>query len=54
MHLADRRSQEWVDGMHAFLDVAEDNKSPSGDMFCPCGQCKNQKSYKSRGFFTSI
>ena len=49
MYLADRRSKQWVDGMHAFLDVAEANKLPSGAMFCPCGQCENRRTYKSRG-----
>ena len=43
MYNADRRSKEYVDGMHSFLEVAKANKKPKGFMCCPCSQCRNEK-----------
>ena len=44
MYEADRCSSEFVNGLHSFLQVAEANKR-DGFMCCPCGVCKNNKSY---------
>ena len=46
MYNADRRSKEFIDGLHYFLDVAEANKQ-NGFMCCPCGDCQNQMDYSS-------
>nr|AAT38070.1 putative TNP2 transposable element [Oryza sativa Japonica Group] len=43
---ADRRSKEFIDGMHYFLGVANDNKR-NGFISCPCDKCKNQKEYST-------
>src|SRR3954465_13382642 len=40
----DRHSGEFVNGLHSFLQVAEANKK-DGFISCPCGVCKNNKSY---------
>ena len=44
---AERRTQEFIDGLHYFLDVAEANQQNSF-MCCPCIQCQNNKDYSSR------
>ena len=44
MYNADRRSQEFIEGVHSFLRVAEANKH-DGFMYCPCAICKNLKEY---------
>jgi hypothetical protein len=46
MYNADRRSQEFIDGMHYLLSVAEANKQDDF-MRCPCALCKNLKEYAS-------
>jgi hypothetical protein len=46
MYNADRRSKEFIDGVHYFLRVAEANKR-DGFMCCPCALCKNLKEYSS-------
>ena len=46
MYNADRRSQEFIEGVHSFLRVAEANKR-DGFMCCPCVICKNLKEYAS-------
>ena len=46
MYNADRRSQEFIEGVHSFLRVAEANKC-DGFMCCPCAICKNLKEYAS-------
>nr|ABA99466.1 transposon protein, putative, CACTA, En/Spm sub-class [Oryza sativa Japonica Group] len=38
---ADRRSKEFIDGVHYFLRVAEANRQ-RGFICCPCNKCKNQ------------
>ncbi|XP_066335752.1 uncharacterized protein [Miscanthus floridulus] len=43
---ADRRSQDFIEGLHYFLGVAEANKR-DGFMCCPCALCKNLKEYSS-------
>nr|AAU90252.1 putative polyprotein [Oryza sativa Japonica Group] len=43
---ADRRSKEFIDGVHCFLGVANDNKR-NGFISCPCDKCKNQKEYST-------
>src|ERR1041384_2269493 len=40
----ERRSGEFVNGLHSFMRVAEANKR-DGFISCPCGVCKNNKSY---------
>ena len=46
---ADRRTKEFVDGMHSFLEVAKANKNPKGFMCCPCSQCRNEKDHADWG-----
>jgi hypothetical protein len=43
---ADRRSDEFIKGMHSFLNMAETNKQ-NGFMCCQCGVCQNDKDYPS-------
>ena len=46
MYNADRRSNEFIEGLHYFLSVAEANKQ--NDFMCfPCVNCKNNKDYSS-------
>ena len=44
MYNADRRSQEFMDGVHSLLHAAEANKH-NGFMCCPCAVCKNTMEY---------
>ncbi|XP_066337710.1 uncharacterized protein [Miscanthus floridulus] len=46
MYNADRRSQDFIEGLHYFLGVAEANKR-DGFICCPCALCKNLKEYSS-------
>ncbi|XP_039776218.1 uncharacterized protein LOC120643811, partial [Panicum virgatum] len=46
MYNADRRSKEFIDGLHYFLSVAEANKQ-NGFMCCPCVHCNNNNDYSS-------
>jgi hypothetical protein len=46
MYNADRRSKEFIDGPHHFLDMAEANKR-NGFMCCPCRYCRNKKDHSS-------
>ena len=46
MYNADRRSNEFIEGLHYFLSVAEANKQ-NGFMCCPCVHCNNNKDYSS-------
>ena len=46
MYNADRRSKEFIDGLHYFLSVAEANKQNSF-MCYPCVHCNNNKDYSS-------
>ena len=46
MYNADHRPQEFIEGVHSFLRVAEANKR-DGFMCCPCVICKNLKEYAS-------
>ena len=41
-----RRTSEYIKGVHNFLQVAEANKQ-NGFMCCPCPICGNTKSYSS-------
>nr|AAM19041.1 putative transposon-like protein RIM2 [Oryza sativa Japonica Group] len=43
---ADRRSKEFIEGVHYLLRVAEANKR-NGFICCPCNKCKNQKEYSA-------
>src|SRR3989337_1415433 len=43
----DRRSPQFIDGVHTFLLAAEANKRDDGFMCCPCAVCKNDKNYSS-------
>nr|CAE76027.1 B1292H11.13 [Oryza sativa Japonica Group] len=43
---ADRRSKEFIEGVHYFLRVAEANQR-NGFNCCPCNKCKNQKEYSA-------
>src|SRR4051812_20529792 len=40
----DRRSGEFINGLHSFLEVAEANKR-DGFMSCTCRVCKNNNTY---------
>ena len=44
MYNADRRSSEFIRGVHEFINVAKAN-TRNGFMCCPCVQCKNEKDY---------
>ena len=44
MYNADRRSREFIRGVHDFLNVAKAN-TRNGFMCCPCILCKNEKDY---------
>ena len=46
MYMTDRRSKEFIDGVHEFIEVAEKHKY-SGFVRCPCKFCKNEKDYSS-------
>ena len=46
MYNADRRSKEFIDGVHYFLRVAKENKQ-GGFICCPCALCQNLKEYSS-------
>src|SRR5579859_7317161 len=46
MYNADRRSPEFISGVHSFISVAEVNKR-DGFMRCPCGLCKNLREFPS-------
>ena len=46
MYNVDRRSNEFIEGMHYFLSVAKANKQ-NDFMCCPCVNCKNNKDYPS-------
>jgi hypothetical protein len=44
MYNTDRRSSEFIRGVHNFLNVAKANTQNSF-MCCPCVLCKNEKDY---------
>ena len=44
MYSTDRRSDEFINGVHEFICVADANKR-NGFVFCPCSGCRNQKDY---------
>ena len=46
MYKTDRRTKEFIDGLHYFLDVAKANQR-NGFMCCPCVICQNKKDYSS-------
>ena len=46
MYMADRRSKEFMDGVHEFIEAAKKNKY-DGFVRCPCKFCKNENDYSS-------
>jgi len=44
--MADRRSKEFMDGVHEFIEAAEKHKY-GGFVHCPCKFYKNEKDYSS-------
>ena len=44
---SDRRGLDFINGMHSFLRVANDNKPSSGYILCPCRVCKNKRDYST-------
>ena len=46
MYMTDRRSMEFIDGVHKFIKVAEKHKY-GGFIRCPCKICKNKKENSS-------
>ena len=46
MYMTDRRSMEFIGGVHEFIKVAENHKY-GGFVCCPCKNCKNEKDYSS-------
>jgi hypothetical protein len=42
----DRRTSEFIEGLHNFGDVAQANIQ-NGFMCCPCVDCENKKEYSS-------
>ena len=51
MYMADRRSKEFIDGVHEFIEAAEKHKY-GGFVRCPCKFCKNEKDYCWRSLST--
>ena len=47
MYKADRRTKEFIDGLHYFLNIAEANNQ-NGFMCCPCLHCQDNNDYSSR------
>ena len=43
-----RSTAAWINGLQAFLNTAEANRSPKGFMCCPCNICRNVKQYSKR------
>ena len=43
----ERRSSEFIGGLHKFIDVAEANKVDNF-MPCPCVDCRNVREYSKR------
>ena len=46
MYIADRRSKEFIDGVHEFIEAAEKYKY-GGFVRCPCKFCNNERDYSS-------
>ena len=46
MYKVDRRSKEFIDGVHEFIEAAEKHKY-GGFVRCTCKFCKNEKDYSS-------
>ena len=46
MYMTDRRSMEFIDGVHEFIKIAKNHKY-GGFVRCPCKNCKNEKDYSS-------
>ena len=46
MYMADRRSKEFMDGVHEFIEEAEKYKY-GGFVRCPCKFCNNERDYSS-------
>ena len=44
--MADRRSKEFIDGVHEFIEAVEKHKY-GGFVRCPCKFCMNEKDYSS-------
>ena len=51
MYMADRRSKEFIDGVHEFIETAEKNKY-SGFILCPCKFCKNENHHQESSTVT--
>jgi hypothetical protein len=49
MYNTDRRSSEYIGGMHAFLRVAKSNKNEKGFKCYPCSNCRNNEDYSDWG-----
>ena len=47
MYMADRHSEEFMDGVHEFIEAAEKHKY-YGFVRCSYKFCKNEKDYSSR------
>ena len=47
MYMADRRSKEFIDGVHEFFIEAAEKHKYGGFVRCPCKFCKNEKDYSS-------
>ena len=43
----DRCHPDFINGMHYFLNVAEENRRSDGFIYCPCSSCKNMKDYST-------
>ena len=46
MYMADRRSKEFMDGVHEFIEAAK-NHMYGRFVHCPCKFCRNEKDYSS-------
>ena len=48
IHIRDRTSKAYIDGVEQFLDFAYTNKAQDATIYCPCKKCCNRY-YVKRG-----
>ena len=47
MYNADRRSMEFINGVHEFINAAKKHNKHGAFFHCPCRICNNKKNYSS-------
>ena len=45
MKITNRRSQEYLDGVQQFLNIASNHAHPDGTISCPCRKCVHTNSW---------